>query len=121
VEPIKVNLSEKFAAFDDYWNPRIVGALNGQYVKLARLKGDFAWHQHENEDELFLVIEGTLHIELADKTLVLNPGEFGIIPKGTLHRPKAPEEVKILLFEPQSTLNTGNLENEFTRRNLDSI
>ena len=121
MEPIKVNLAEKFNAFEDYWNPRIAGALNGQFVKLARLKGDFVWHQHEKEDELFLVIEGTLYIELADQTLELNAGEFAIIPKGTLHRPKAPEEVKVLLFEPQSTLNTGNLENELTKKNLDCI
>ncbi|TNF70612.1 MAG: cupin domain-containing protein [Bacteroidetes bacterium] len=121
MEPRKVNLAEKFSAFEDYWNPRIAGALNGQYIKLAKLKGDFVWHQHENEDELFLVIEGTLYIELADKTLEVNPGEFAIIPRGVLHRPRAPEEVKVLLFEPQSTLNTGNLENELTRRKLDSI
>jgi mannose-6-phosphate isomerase-like protein (cupin superfamily) len=121
LEPKKVNLREKFSAFGDYWNPRIAGALNGQYVKLAKLKGDFVWHQHENEDEMFLVIEGRLYIELRDQTLEVDPGEFVIIPRGTLHRPKAPEEVKVLLFEPQSTLNTGNLENELTRRKLDSI
>ena len=117
----KVNLAEKFNAFDDTWNPRIVGALNGQYVKLAKLKGDFVWHMHENEDELFLVIGGTLLMELPERTLEVNPGEFIIIPRGTMHRPKAPETVKVLLFEPKTTLNTGNLENEFTRKDLDSI
>ena len=121
MKPKKVNLAEKFSAFDDYWNPRIVGELNGQHIKLARLKGEFVPHQHENEDELFLVIEGTLLIELADKTLEVHPGEFAIIPKGTVHKPKAFGEVKVLLFEPKTTLNTGNLENEFTRKNLDSI
>jgi mannose-6-phosphate isomerase-like protein (cupin superfamily) len=121
LEPIKINLAEKFELFDDHWNPRIVGELNGQHVKLARLKGDFVWHQHENEDELFLVIEGTLHIELADRILEVYPGEFAIIPKGTLHRPKAAGEVKVLFFEPKTTLNTGNLENELTRKDLDRI
>ena len=121
MDPKKVNLAEKFDLFKDHWNPKIVGELNGQHIKLARLKGDFVWHQHENEDELFLVIEGTLQIELVDRTLVVNPGEFAIIPKGTLHRPKASGEVKVLLFEPKTTLNTGNLENELTRKDLDQI
>ena len=121
MEPKKVSLAEKFDSFSDYWNPRIVGELNGQHVKLAKLKGEFVAHQHEKEDELFLVIEGTLLIELEDSILEVNPGEFAIIPKGTVHKPKALEEVKVLLFEPKTTLNTGNLKNEFTRKNLDSI
>jgi mannose-6-phosphate isomerase-like protein (cupin superfamily) len=121
LEPRKVNLAEKFNAFDDYWNPRIVGALNGQYIKVAKLRGEFVRHQHEHEDELFLVIEGTLLIELEDRTLEANPGEFIIIPRGTPHRPKTAGEVKVVLFEPESTLNTGNIENELTIKKLDSI
>lgn len=119
--PKKVNLAEKFDAFDDVWNPRIVGELNGQHVKVAKFRGDFVWHQHEDEDELFLVIEGTLRIELEDQTLELNPGEFAIIPKGTMHKPKAVGEVKVVLFEPKTTLNTGNLENKLTVKKPDSI
>ena len=121
MEPKKVILSEKFNAFEDYWNPRIVGELNGQQVKVAKFRGEFVWHKHENEDEMFLVIEGTLLIELADKTLEVNPGEFAIIPRGTLHRPKAIEEVRVLLFEPATTLNTGNIDNERTVKNPDHI
>lgn len=121
MKPEKVNLAEKFNAFDDYWNPRIVGALNGQLVKVAKFKGDFVRHRHEDEDELFLVVEGTLLIELPDKTLEVNPGEFAIIPRGIEHKPRAIGEVKVVLFEPASTLNTGNLDNEFTRNNLDTI
>ena len=121
MEPKKVNLAEKFDAFDDFWNPRIVGELNGQHVKVAKFKGDFAFHQHEHEDELFLVVEGRLFIELEGKTLEVNPGEFAIIPRGTPHKPKADGEVKVLLFEPKTTLNTGNLENELTRKNLDTV
>jgi len=121
LEPRKINLAEKFDAFDDFWNPRIIGELNGQHIKVAKFKGDFVFHKHEKEDELFLVIEGTLLMELPDKTIEMNPGEFIIIPKGTMHRPKSPGGVKVLLFEPKSTLNTGNLENEFTRKKLDNI
>ena len=121
MEPKKVTLSEKFDAFEDYWNPRIVGELNGQQVKVAKFKGEFVWHQHEHEDEMFLVVAGTLLIELADKTLEVHPGEFAIIPRGTLHRPKAIDEVQVLLFEPATTLNTGNIDNERTLRNLDHL
>lgn len=121
MDPKKVNLAEKFNAFDDCWNPRIVGELNGQLVKVAKFRGDFVRHQHEHEDELFLVIEGTLLIELEDQTLEANPGEFIIIPRGTPHKPKAVGEVKVLLFEPETTLNTGNVNNKFTRNNLDRI
>ena len=98
-----------------------MGALNGQYIKVAKLRGEFIRHQHEHEDELFLVIEGTLLIELEDRTLEANPGEFIIIPRGTPHRPKTAGEVKVVLFEPESTLNTGNIENELTIKKLDSI
>lgn len=116
-----VNITEKFDSFHEFWNPKIVGELNGQQVKLAKLKDEFVMHQHDDEDELFLVIEGTLHMEFEEKTLVVNPMEFLIVPKGTLHRPKAIGEVKVLLFEPSGTINTGGLENEFTQKNLENI
>lgn len=117
----KVNISDKFAQFDDYYNPRIVGELNGQHVKAAKLKGEFIWHHHEKEDELFLVIKGKLKMEFRDKTVEVTAGEFIIVPRGREHRPIAEDEVHILLFEPASTLNTGNIENERTRRNLDKL
>lgn len=116
-----VTINNKFDSFTDYWSPKIVGELNGQLVKIAKLKGEFVRHQHELEDELFLVIEGTLEIEMDDETLKINAGEFVIIPKGTFHKPIAANEVKVLLFEPKSTLNTGNIENEFTVRDLDRV
>ena len=117
----KIVLSEKFDQFKDHWNPRIAGELNGQQVKLAKLKGEFVMHKHDEEDELFLVIEGKLWMELEDQTLELNPGEMVIIPRGVLHKPVAPEEVKVLLFEPASTLNTGDAGGDLTRENLESI
>ncbi len=104
----KVSLAEKFATFSEPWQPRIVGELNGQHVKVVRLLGEFVWHHHEHEDELFLVLEGTLTIEFRDRDVVLNPGEFCIVPRGVEHRPVAKEEVKAMLFEPASTMNTGN-------------
>lgn len=116
-----VNLSEKFDAFTEHWTPKIVGELNGQYVKVAKFKGEFVKHQHESEDELFFVVEGTLLMELDHKILEINAGEFVIIPRGTNHTPKAIGEVKVLLFEPKTTLNTGTSENEFTVKNLDKI
>mgnify|MGYP001954963139 CR=1 FL=1 len=121
MEISKVNIEDKFQQFNDHWNPRIVGELNGQHVKVARLKGEFVMHQHENEDEMFLVIEGHLQMEMEGKTLDLHPGEFVIIPKGTNHKPIAVEEVKVMLFEPKTTLNTGNVESDLTRRDLDEI
>jgi len=116
-----VNINEKFNSFTDFWNPKIVGELNGQLVKLAKFKDEFVLHQHENEDEMFFVIDGKLMIELDDKTLEINPGEFAIIPKGTNHKPIAIGEVKVLIFEPKTTLNTGNTENNFTVKKLDEI
>ncbi len=115
----KINLAEKFSLFTEHWSPKIVGELNQQQVKIAKLKGEFVMHKHDNEDELFMVIEGTLFIELEDKTIELNEGEFVIIPKGVNHKPFAPEEVKVLLFEPASTLNTGEITNHLTTKNLD--
>ena len=116
-----VNLNDKFDTFTDYWSPKIVGELNGQLVKVAKFKDEFIMHKHEHEDEMFLVIEGTLLMELDNKTLEIKPGEFVIIPKKTNHRPMAVGEVKVLLFEPNTTLNTGNIENEFTVKKLDKI
>lgn len=117
----KVNLKEKLSQFQDHWNPRIAGELNGQQVKLAKLKGEFIWHHHEHEDELFLVIKGSLKMEYRDRTEIINEGEFIIVPRGVEHKPVADEEVEVLLFEPASTLNTGNIENERTKKNLDLI
>ena len=113
-----INLAEKFNQFSEYWNPKIAGELNGQYVKLAKLKGEFIWHRHEKEDELFLVVRGTLKILLRDRVVVINPGEFFIVPKGVEHCPVAEEECHVLLLEPASTLNTGNVTGERTRDNL---
>lgn len=114
-----VNLAEKFARIDDYWHPHIVGALNGQHVKVARLLGEFDWHSHEREDELFLVVRGTLVMQLRDREVRIGAGEFFIVPRGVEHRPVAPEEVHVVLFEPESTLNTGNIESERTRHTLE--
>ena len=114
----KVNLLEKFALFSEHWSPKISGELNGQQVKLVKFKGPFTWHHHEQEDELFLVVKGSFVMELRDKNIVLNEGEFLVVPRGVEHRPNAEEEVWVLLFEPASTVNTGNTENEFTKREL---
>ena len=109
-----VNLAEKFAGFSEHWQPRIVGELNGQHVKVVKLLGDFVWHHHEEEDEMFLVTRGTLTIEFRDRTVTVREGEFCIVPHGVEHRPVAPQEVEVLLFEPASTLNTGNVVSERT-------
>ena len=114
-ENIKVvNPGQKLSLFNEYWAPRIVGELNGQHVKLAKFKGQFVKHKHEQEDELFLVLEGTLFIELQDQTLEIQQGEFAIIPRGIEHRPYADEEVHVMLLEPVSTLNTGDAESDLT-------
>ena len=110
----KVNLAEKFSQFDDYWNPRIAGELNAQYVKLVKFKGEFVWHHHEKEDEMFLVVKGRFRMEYRDRVEWLEEGEFIIVPKGVEHRPVADEEVDVILFEPSTTLNTGNVVNERT-------
>lgn len=117
----KINLNSKLKTFNEYWTPKIIGELNNQYVKIAKFKGEFVMHKHEQEDELFYVIDGKLFIELVNKTIVLNTGEFVVIPKGVEHKPYAPEEVSVMLFEPASTLNTGNTKNELTVSNLDKI
>jgi mannose-6-phosphate isomerase-like protein (cupin superfamily) len=109
-----INLADKFNSFQEPWHPKIVGELNDSYVKLAKLKGEFVWHHHDNEDELFLVIKGTLVIKLRDQELTIHEGEFVVIPKGVEHLPVAEEEVHVLLLEPKSTLNTGDVQNEKT-------
>ena len=116
-----INIQEKLATFNEYWKPHVVGELNGQLVKVAKLKGEFVMHHHDNEDELFQVIKGVLKMEMEDQVLTIHPGEFIIVPKGVPHRPIAEEEVHIMLFEPATTLNTGNVENNFTQRDLDAI
>jgi|ERR1051325_10399218 mannose-6-phosphate isomerase-like protein (cupin superfamily) len=114
----KINLSRKFAQFNEYWDPRIAGELNGQHIKLAKFKGEFPWHKHDEEDEMFLVVKGKFTMDLRDKSIELSEGECIIIPKGTEHRPRAAEEVHIMLFEPAGTLNTGNKQNNFTKQEL---
>lgn len=109
-----VNLAEKFALLTETWSPRIVGELNGQHVKLARLKGEFVWHRHEHEDELFLVVKGWFTMRLRDRGAVVNEGEFIIVPRGVEHLPVAEEECQVLLFEPAATLNTGEVRSERT-------
>ena len=110
----KVNLEQKFNLFSEHWSPKVVGELNDQYVKLAKLKGEFVWHHHENEDELFLVIKGQLRMLFRDHEIVLEAGDFLIVPRGVEHKPVADIEAHVLLLEPKSTLNTGNLQNERT-------
>jgi mannose-6-phosphate isomerase-like protein (cupin superfamily) len=117
----KINISQKLSQFKDHWNPRIIGELNQQHVKLAKIKGEFIWHKHEDEDEMFLVLKGTLKIEFRDRTETIQENEIIIVPKGVEHKPIAEEEVSIMLFEPATTINTGALENERTRKNLESI
>lgn len=117
----KVNLQQKFALFDDYWSPRIAGEINDSHVKLVKLKGEFVWHHHQDEDELFLVVKGNLRIELREGEIRLEEGEFVVIPRGVEHRPVADEEAHVLLLEPQSTLNTGNVTSERTVARLERI
>ena len=108
----KVNLAEKFTLINEHWRPKVVGELNGQEVKLVKFVGEFPWHHHEHEDEMFLAVKGNFRIEFRDKTVELTPGEFVIVPHGVEHRPVAETEVEVLLFEPENVLNTGNIENE---------
>src|SRR5258706_10806720 len=117
----KVNLAEKLSVFNDYFNPRIVGELNGQHVKLVKFQGEFIWHHHEQEDELFYVVKGSFDMHFRDKTVTIREGEFIIVPHGIEHKPVAEQEVEVMLFEPATTLNTGNVENEFTKKELKSI
>jgi len=117
----KINLTDKLARFADHWHPRIVADLNGQQVKLAKLQGEFVWHHHEREDELFLVLHGRLRMELRDGVVVLDPGEVLVVPRGVEHRPVAEGEVHVLLFEPASTLHTGNVRTPLTRDRLERL
>jgi mannose-6-phosphate isomerase-like protein (cupin superfamily) len=117
----KVNLAQKFSQFNDHFNPRVAGELNGQLIKLVKFRGEFIWHHHEQEDELFYVVKGSFDMHLREKIITLNAGEFLIIPKGVEHKPVAAEEVEIMLFEPTGTLNTGNVENELTKKGLRQI
>jgi mannose-6-phosphate isomerase-like protein (cupin superfamily) len=117
----KVNLAEKFSLFDERWNPKIVGELNGQHVKLVKILGEFVWHHHEEEDELFLVVRRRFRMEFRDRHVWIEEGEFIVVPRGVGHRPVADEEAHVLLFEPASTLNTGNVRDELTAEELDRI
>jgi mannose-6-phosphate isomerase-like protein (cupin superfamily) len=118
----KINLTEKFSLFTDQWSPKIVAELNGQHVKLAKLQGEFEWHQHTDEDELFWVVKGTLLVHFRDKTVELEPGEILVIPKGVEHKPEAKEEVHLAFFEPVGTLNTGdNVDSGRAVKELDRI
>jgi mannose-6-phosphate isomerase-like protein (cupin superfamily) len=117
----KINLAEKFSLFSEHWSPKILGELNGQHVKVAKVKGEFTWHHHEKEDELFLVVDGELTIQFRDGSVNLHAGEMVIVPRGVEHRPVAHEETQILMFEPASTLNTGNVRNDRTVEALEHI
>ena len=117
----KVNLRQKFSLFGEHWSPKVVGELNGQQVKLVKFQGEFVWHHHDHEDELFLVVKGRFRMEFRDRHVWLEEGEFLIVPRGVEHRPVAEAEAHVLLFEPASTLNTGNVKNERTVAYLDRI
>ena len=121
----KINLAQKLSIINDHWNPRIVGELNNQYLKLVKFKGPFTWHHHQNEDEMFLVVKGRFRMDFRDnghdREEWIEEGEFVIVPRGIEHRPFAEHECQVLLFEPASTLNTGNIEDKFTRKNLERI
>ena len=117
----KVNIAEKLGTFNEHWSPRIVAELNGQQVKVAKVQGEFDWHFHENEDELFWVIRGELELHFRDQTIILQPGELLVVPRGVEHKPVASNECEIVLFEPASTLNTGNVRSERTREDLEKI
>lgn len=122
----KVNLKQKLSMIDDHWNPRIAGELNGQYLKLVKFQGPFTWHHHDTEDEMFLVVKGRFRMDYRDDQdqpaeMWIEEGEFVVVPRGVEHRPVAKEEAHVLLFEPSTTLNTGNVDNEFTRPELDKI
>ncbi|MEO7767811.1 MAG: cupin domain-containing protein [Ferruginibacter sp.] len=117
----KVNIEDKLLLFTEYWSPKIVGQLNGQQVKLVKFKGEFVWHKHDNEDELFYVLKGSFNMEFRDKTVTLNANEFLIVERGTEHRPVAENEVSVMLFEPATTLNTGDTTGDLTKPELDII
>jgi mannose-6-phosphate isomerase-like protein (cupin superfamily) len=115
------DLNKAFASITSHWDPHIAGELNGQYVKCVKLLGEFVWHKHDSEDELFLVHRGVLHMRLRGGAVKIGPGQFYIVPRGVEHQPYAPEEVEVVLFEPASTLNTGNVRNQFTKEKLKRV
>jgi len=116
-----INLLDKFSLIDSYWDPKIIGELNNQYVKLVKFKGEFVWHKHEKEDELFLVVKGEFDMQFRDRTITLNEKDLIVIPRGTEHCPKAKDEVHVLLFEPVTTLNTGDVRSDKTINNPEKI
>ncbi|MEO7445369.1 MAG: cupin domain-containing protein [Ferruginibacter sp.] len=117
----KVIVNDKLEKFSEYWSPKIVGELNGQHVKLVKFKGEFTWHKHDAEDEMFYVLKGKLEMQFRDRKIFINENEFLIVPRGIEHRPVAEDEVAVMLFEPASTLNTGDQENDFTRYDLEKL
>ena len=117
----KVNIQQKLSLFSEHWSPKIVGELNGQHVKLVKVKGEFVWHKHDDEDELFYVVKGSFNMEYRDKTITVNENEFLIVPKGVEHRPVAKEEVSVMLFEPATTLNTGDAVSDLTKHQLEKL
>jgi mannose-6-phosphate isomerase-like protein (cupin superfamily) len=117
----KVNITEKLARFDKHWSPKIVGELNGQHVKLVKFLGEFVWHHHDDEDEMFLVVDGRFRMEFKDREVWIEEGEFIVVPRGVEHRPVAEEGASVMLFEPASTLNTGNVRDEMTVTEVDRI
>ena len=117
----KINITEKLSLVNDYWNPRIVAELNGQQVKLVKFQGEFVWHKHDNEDEMFLVLKGKFKMEFRDRTVELKENEFLVVPRGVEHKPVAEDEVSVMLFEPDTTLNTGDTKGKFTQENLERI
>lgn len=117
----KVNLAEKFGLFAEHWSPQIAGEVNDAYVKLVKFAGEFVWHHHEAEDEMFLVVKGSMTMKLRDRDVEVGEGEFIIIPRGVEHMPVADEEAHVILFEPKTVLNTGNVTNERTRRELGRV
>lgn len=119
--PEKINIASRFSLFRDHWNPRIIAELNGQHVKLVKIEGEFVWHSHKEEDELFLVIKGVLEMQFRTGSVFLNAGEMIVVPRGVEHRPVAESEAEILLFEPITTINTGDAGGKFTRHDLEKI
>jgi len=117
----KVNLREKLALFSDYWNPRVIGELNGQHVKVVKFQGEFVWHSHAEEDEFFLVLQGSFRLEFRDRSVTLGEGEFMIVPRGVEHRPVAEREVQVMLFEPAQIKHTGDVESPLTVRQYERI
>ena len=117
----KINIADKLSRFDDYWNPRIVAELNGQHVKLVKFQGEFVWHRHDNEDEMFLVVKGEFEMEFRDRKIKIKENEFIVVPRGVEHRPVAQTEVSVMLFEPDTTLNTGDNKGDLTKEKLEFI